>query len=120
METLPSNKRVGDYINEILNDINQSRTNWDAQMLAEKRIELVSWLGNLTEKIAEFEHQYYTVISLAMEDPKMTHAKAQSKARAGDEYLRLRKAQGLEKAVIEMIRSINRYIKIKEDEMANN
>ena len=111
------NKTLSDNINEIINDINSHRGDWDAQYLAEKRIELSTWLANLNEKIAEFEHQYYVVCQMAIDkDPSLSFAKAQNMAKAGDEYLKLRKAQGLEKAVVEMVRSINRFIRLKENE----
>lgn len=110
---------VQEQINNLIQEIWERKESWDAQWLAEKRIELVAWLPNLNDKIAEFEHEYFSVLQLALATEPV-FARAQAKCKAGDEYKRLKQAQGLERSVIEMIRSINKFIKIKEAEYQNN
>jgi len=109
------NKSISQLIWDEINDIHASKEKWDASYLTEKLVILSTLYANLTKHIADLENAYNKLFYIIIqEEEKVT--RAEIKAKAGDEYHRLRKAQMLEKALIEEIRSIKKYVKVKEHE----
>jgi hypothetical protein len=108
---------ISDLIYAEINLINQTKEKWDAGYLSERLLSLSILYSNLTLHIAEMESAYYGVLRLALDkEDKISVSKAEIYARSGEEYAQLRKAQNLEKAVIETIRSLKKYIRVKEQE----
>ena len=110
-------KTITETIWESINEIEKKKENYDPAYLSEKLVDLSALYANLTQHIAELESQYFKVLNMAMEkDEKISSARAKIMANAGDEYLKFRKAQMLEKALIEEIRSIKLYIRVRQNE----
>ena len=110
-------KTITELIWDVINDISANKGKYDPVTLSEQLITLSTLYANLTEKIAEFENQYHGVVGMALDkDPKMPYNKIEKEAKRGNEYYRLRKAEALEKAVIQIIRSSNKFIRLKEQE----
>lgn len=104
-----------------LNEIHKDKGNYDPALIAEKLVNLSVLYANLTEKIAEFESQYIALVGMAQEkDPDRPYAKVEAEAKNTQEYFRLRKAQALEKALVECIRSLKKYLKVKEGELQSS
>lgn len=111
------NKNITELVWESINEIEAKKDNYDPAYLSEKLVDLSALYANLTQHIADLESQYFKVLNMAMEkDDKISAARAKVMANAGDEYLKFRKAQMLEKSLIEEIRSIKIYIKIRQNE----
>ena len=112
-------KTITETIWESINEIEAKKENYNPAYLSEKLIDISALYANLTQHIAELENQYFKVLNMAMEkEDKMSSVKAKIMANAGDEYLKFRKAQMLEKALIEEIRSIKIYIRIRQNEFS--
>lgn len=110
-------KNIKDFIWKEINQIQSEKENYDPVILAEHLITLSALYGNLTQHIADLEHQYQCVLKLAIDqDPEKPYSKIESLAKSGDEYYKLKQAQGMEKTLIETIRSIKKYIAIKQHE----
>lgn len=108
---------ITDLIWSQINEVNENKDNWDAGYLAEKLILLSSYHANLTSHLAEMENLYHKELQLALETyPDMPFNKLESKVRAGEPYLKYKKAVNLEKSLTEFLRSIKRYIKIQTNE----
>ena len=110
-------KTISELIWEVINEISAKKGNFDPATLAEQLIILSTLYANLTEKIAEFENQYNGVIGMAIDAfPDKPQNRIENEAKRGSEYYNLKKAQALERAVIQIIRSSNKFIRIKERE----
>jgi hypothetical protein len=112
-------KTISTMIWEVINDISSNKGNYDPATLSSQLITLSTLYANLTEKIAEFEYQYQGVVGLALDkDPDKPYNKIENECKRSEEHYRLKKAQALEKAVIQIIRSTNKFIRIKENEQS--
>lgn len=110
-------KTIQEMIWEVINDISANQHRYDAEILSKKIVALSTLYGNLTEKIADFEHDYQVKLGIELDkNLDKPYNKVELEARRSDEYYRLKKAQALERAVIQIIRASNKYIKIKTDE----
>lgn len=108
-------ENISDLIWNEINEIHEQKEKWDAGFLSEKLVIISTLYANLTKHIADLENAYHKLLYATMQgEEKIT--RAEITAKAGDEYYRLRKAQLLEKALIEEIRSIKKYIRVKEQE----
>jgi hypothetical protein len=106
---------ISELVWEQINEIHIQKEKWDASYLSEKLVILSTLYANLSKHIADLENAYHKLLYvIAQEEEKIT--RAEIKAKAGDEYYRLRQAQLLEKSLIEEIRSIKKYIKVREHE----
>lgn len=103
----------------IWNEINNIRKSGDdAQSLARLVVNLSSLYANLTDRIADFETAYCLKLAeIEKNNQEKPYNKIEMESKILLEYQQLRKAQALEKAVIQIIRSSNRLIDLKEKEM---
>jgi hypothetical protein len=114
---MESNLSIQNLIWGVINDIQSHKDSYDPVTLSEQIITLSTLYANLTKQIADFENQYHGVIGLALDkDPDKPYNKIEKEAKRGEEYYKLRKAEALEKSVIQIIRSANKYIRLKEQE----
>ena len=114
-------KTIQKMIWEELNEIHKNKGNYDPSLCAEKLVNLSILYANLTEKIADFEYIYNGIIQLASDkDKERPYAKIEAEAKGSQEYYTLRKAQALEKALIECIRSLKKYLKVKTGEVESS
>jgi len=108
---------ISELIWSEIDNINSQKDSWDAGYLAEKLIILSSYHANLTSHLAEMENRYHKALQLALESyPNLPYNKLESKVKAGDEYLKYKKAVNLEKSVVELTRSLKKFINIKTNE----
>ena len=108
---------IRELINTELDEINSKKNDLDAFWLSEKLIRLSVLYGNLTGHIAEMESGYFKLLQLTLDThPDIKFNRAESMCKASDEYLKYRQALALEKSVIETIRSIKRFIKLREQD----
>lgn len=108
---------IQDLIWEELNKINSNKDKLDAFWLSEKLVNLSVLYGNLTSHIADMESNYHKLLQLTLEtQPDIKFNRAESICKASDEYLKYRKALALEKATVETIRSIKKFIKLREED----
>lgn len=106
-------------IKELMEKIKSETKDYDPILLAEQNIDLSRLYGNLTEEIATLEHAYDELRAKNLDnDFDMKINKLDILARKSDEHLALKNAQGVEKALIQMIRANSRLIKIKENEIS--
>jgi len=99
------------------NEINSKKDELDAFWLSEKLVNLSVLYGNLTSHIADMESNYYKLLQKTLEEkPDIKFNRAESICKASKEYLKYRKALALEKSVIETIRSIKKFIKLREED----
>lgn len=114
-------KTITNLINEEINDINSHKDNYDPAYLSEKLITLSVLYSNLTSHLADMDSAYYKLLQLTLDTyPNEKYNRIEAKVRASEEWLKLKKAQGLEKSLIECIRSIKKYIKIKTNEQESS
>lgn len=100
-----------------INEIQREGGNYDPVILSEQIIDLSRLYANLTDKIADFEHDYQIFLGMALDkDVERPYNKVELEARRGEEYYRMKKALALEKSCIQIIRATNRFIKLKEHE----
>jgi len=100
-----------------LEEIHKAKDNLDPSSLAERLVILSTYYANLTSHLADLESQYYKTLDLAMEsEEKMTAAKAKIKAQAGEEYRKYLQAKNLALSLVEQIRSIKVFIRVKQGE----
>ena len=100
-----------------LNEINSKKDELDAFWLSEKLVNLSILYGNLTSHIADMESNYYKLLQMTLEEKSdIKFNRAESICKASDEYLKYRKALAIEKSVVETIRSIKKFIKLREED----
>jgi hypothetical protein len=110
-------KNIQDLIWAELSAINENKDKLDAFWLSEKLVNLSVLYGNLTSHIADMESGYHKLLQLTLDsNPDIKFNRAESICKASEEYLRYRKALALEKSVIETIRSIKKFIKLREED----
>lgn len=110
-------KKISDLIWDELNEINSKKDELDAFWLSEKLVNLSVLYGNLTQHIAEAENAYHKLLQLTLDTyPDIKFNRAESICKASDEYLKYRKALALEKSVVETIRSIKKFIRLREQD----
>lgn len=84
---------------------------------AEKLVVLSTYYANLNKHIADLQDKFYRFHAMTMDlNPEMSAAKLKVIVQASDEYRRKNEAERLEKSLIEVIRSLKRYVRIKEGE----
>ena len=109
------NETITEKIFAELDEIHKMKDNIEPSVLAEKLVILSTYYAHLTAHLAELERQYYKTLDLAFEsEEKMTAAKAKIKAQAGDEYRKYLQAKNLALALVEQIRSIKIFIRVKQ------
>ena len=100
-----------------INEIQKMKDNFDAETLSEKLISLSVLYASLTSHITEMESDYYKEFTLILNaHPEWKTNRAEVEIKSSDTYKEYRKATNLEKALIEIIRSCKKFIKIKENE----
>lgn len=110
-------KTISEMIWELINQIQANKDNYDPVTLSEQIINLSILYANLTSHIADKEHAYQHKLGEELDkDFEKPTNKIEMIARRSDEYRDLKKAQSLEKAVIQIIRATNKFIKIKSNE----
>lgn len=108
---------LSEIIWEKINEVRNSKAQWSPEYLSEVLVDMSVLHASLTEKVAEFENAYYKVLDLAMQkEEKLSVARAEISAKAGEEYLTYKKAFNLEKSLVECIRSIKKFIKVRGEE----
>jgi len=111
---------ISEMIFEVINEIRGNKEKWDGFYLSEKLVELTMLHSSLSSKIAEFQVAYNRLLDMALiEHPDWSAKRAEISAKAGDEFELLIKSIHLEKSLIEEIRSLKTYIKIREREFQN-
>lgn len=109
-------KTIQDLIWEGINTIRKNSD--DPHVLAKSVVNLSCLYANLTEKIVDFEQAYNVKLSwIQAQDMEKPYNKVEVESKITEEYHQLKKAQALEKSVIQTIRSSNRLIDLKEKEM---
>lgn len=110
-------KTISEMIWEKINEIGLNKAEYDPYKLSEDLIYLSALYGNLTQHIAEMESGYHKLLQLTLEThPDIKFNRAESICKASEEYLKYRKALALEKSLVESIRSIKKFIKLREQE----
>jgi hypothetical protein len=100
-------------------DIKSGTDNYDAMTLSEQNVKLSRLYGNLTSEIARLEHDYDVLRKNKLDnDFDMPVNKLDIITKSTEEYYKLKNAQGVEKALIQLIRANNRLIRIKENEQS--
>lgn len=87
-----------------------------ASEAAEILVELSSLMGNVTHAIEERQKSYFLKLRAILEEEGMSVAKAEIIAKTSDEWSALEQARGLEKTIIEVTRSLKKFIQVKKDE----
>ena len=101
----------------VINSIEKSKDNLDPVTLSEKIVELSCLYANLTSHIADKEHAYQQLLGAELDkDFERPTNKIEMIARRSNEYRDLKKAQSLEKAVVQIIRASNKFIRLRENE----
>lgn len=77
--------------------------------------ELAALYGNILDRIKDTEMAYNKVLLGHLEQEKKAN-RARIKAEISPEYQELKDAANAEKVALQMIRSLNRYLKAKENE----
>jgi hypothetical protein len=101
---------------ERLNEVRANIKTIDPNTALEIATELSVLLGPILEHEAELRQLAYKVLLLAMEDEKVSHAKAESQMYGSDAYKRYKTATGLYIGVLETIRSLRKKVGRLEDE----
>jgi len=100
---------IQSYQNEISNkDITPDRA-------AEILTKLAAIYGNVNDKILETDISYNKVLKVELERNEKAN-RAQIVAKTSDEYREMMEARNAEKGLLALIRSLNRFLKVKEDE----
>ncbi len=113
---------IRENIKQILAKIDASQ---DLQRMeaSDYLVKLSSLLGSLGEWLVVYEKNYIQQkINLMDEHPKMAMSKIEVLAQNCEEYTTLREAKQMEKAIMEVIRSLKYRIKVlnNEQEVAGN
>lgn len=104
---------IWDRINAIKN------AQGDAHQLAMYLVDISVLHASLSDKIADFEKAYTDKLGeMQDQNPGEPYNRIEMMAKRHEEYHTLRKAQALEKSVIEIIRAAKYLVKIKENEMS--
>lgn len=110
-------KNIRELINAELDEINSKKNDLDAFWLSEKLVNLSVLYGNLTSHIADMESGYHKLLQMTLEaKPDIKFNRAESICKASEEYLKYKQALALEKAVVETVRSIKKFIRLREEE----
>ena len=112
-------KSIRDSIRKILSD---TWANNDMQPMeaSDKLIKLSAMLGNVGDAIVQYERSYARIkIDKMLEDTKMPTSKVEILCQDTDQYQQLREAKELQRAMIEAIRSLKVFIRVREDEFQN-
>ena len=100
---------IREYENEILKgDLLPIRA-------SEMLIEMSALLGNVLDKITETEMLYNQVL-LKNYDSEKTANRAKIKSEITDEFKNMRDAKNTEKVLLEVIRGLKYFLRMKEDE----
>ena len=103
-------ERLDDYQNEMLNK------NLVPDRAAIILTELSSLYGNVNDRILETDLAYNRVLKDALDINEKTN-RATIQAKTTDEYKQMMIAKNTEKELLALIRSLNRFLKVKEDEL---
>jgi len=108
---------ISEEIFKILNEIRGFKDLLDMNTASDKLNDLSVWHASLTSHIAKKQNDYNKKLdNLLEENPKWSVRRAEIKAKAGEEYFELDKAIKLEKSLIEGIRSLKIWIKVRTSE----
>lgn len=106
-----------DQIKNLLKEIRENKALLDGHIASEKLVELSVLHASLTESIAYGQQKYSQYLDELLEaNPKYSVARAKIKAETSDLYLQKNYLERLERSVLEEIRNLRRYIKIREGE----
>lgn len=110
-------KTIQEMIWDCINAIQKNQSDQDPATLAQQVIQLSTLYANLTKQIADFEHAYQTRLGDLMDlSPTEPFNKIELAAKRFDEYHKLKTATALEKSCVQIIRAVNKYIKIRQNE----
>jgi hypothetical protein len=108
---------IEDLINDEINQIHKESDQWDAVLCAQHLVALSVYYSNLNRHLADLESAYHKFYKFTLDSfPEQSAAKLKIIIEASDEYERLNKARRLERSLVEIIRSLKRYTKAKENE----
>ena len=100
---------IDSYQSEIKNkDITPDRA-------AELLNKLASIMGNINDRILETDIAYNSILKKALEENEKAN-RAVIVAKCSPEYKEMMEAKNTEKEAIYLIRSLNRFLRVKEDE----
>jgi hypothetical protein len=95
--------------------------NLDPALASQKLVELSVQYASLVSKVASAEVAYNQKLRKYLEDnPELPANKAMIHAKGGELWGVLRKLQADEKGLLETIRALKRFTRIKEDEYRNS
>lgn len=83
---------------------------------ADLLLKLTALMGNTNDEIREADHQYAEVLLHYLDTDEAAN-RAKIRAETSTQYLRKREARDTRELVIEMVRSLKYYLKVKEEEM---
>ena len=111
---------IREEVFSIINDIKANQDKWDGHYLSDKLVELTTWYCSLSSHIAELQGKHATDLDLAssvmVNGKEISSARAKIKAQAMNTYAELLKALALEKSLVEQIRSLKIYIRVRSEE----
>jgi len=108
---------IRDIIYKEIDEVNKEKDQFDPVLCAEKLVVLSTYYANLNKHIADLQDKFYRFHAMTMDlNPEMSAAKLKVIVQASDEYQRKNEAERLEKSLIEVIRSLKKYVRIKEGE----
>ena len=106
--------------NEI-DEINKEKENLDPVLCSEKLVILSTYYANLNKHLADLQDKFYKFHAMTMDaNPEMSAAKLNIIVKAGDEYQRMNEAEKLDRSLLQVIRSMNKYIKAKAGEFESS
>ena len=87
---------------------------------SDKLIKLSALLGNVGNRLVERERKFAQIkIQYKIDNPKMPISKIEILASDTDEYQELREVKELQKSMVETIRSLKYFVRVREEEFRN-